>query len=147
MSRIEELKEKTNLKTLHLVLLTMASIGLYMLLYVDRVSRIIKETTQREVVPSTYIAWICILLGMAGVATQENELTVLFSACMGLAANVMLVVWAFKARRVLVDYAREEHNLHLSTNTFYTLIFNLYYINYCINDLPLEAMRGQVVRS
>lgn len=149
MSRIEELKDRIDSKTLNFVLLTIASMGMYTLLWVYRANQIISDVTKARIVDYTYFVWITICLGLGGTLSTlvEDPSLALIGALISLAANVMFIVWAFKARKVLIEYALAEHRIYLSMNIFYTLIFSSFYINYCINDLPEEKRRQDLYRS
>lgn len=82
-------------------------------------------------------------LGGALGNTGDNAL-ILIGSLLSLAGAVLYIVWAFRARAALQEYALNEHKIDLRMNGFYTFIFNVYYINYCINDLP-EALRKQQI--
>jgi hypothetical protein len=49
--------------------------------------------------------------------------------------SILLIIWALKIKKAMLSYAINEYKVNYSMNTFYTVIFNLYYINYCIDDL------------
>lgn len=150
MSGIAELKEKLDNKTSNTVLLTMASCGLYNLMWITRANTIIQDITQRHVASYSYIVWIFVLTGIAGAlsgGTTElgDAVMLMVASIVSIAAGVLQIVWAFRARSALMQYAYQEHQLYLKMNGFYTFFLNIFYINYCINHLPLEAMRAQAV--
>jgi multisubunit Na+/H+ antiporter MnhB subunit len=64
------------------------------------------------------------------------------SQLLSLASSILFIVWAFKAKSALQEYALNTHKIDFRMKVFYTLIFNVYYINYCFNDLP-ESKRKQ----
>lgn len=147
MSRIEELKDRIDSKTLNFVLLTMASLGMYALIWMYRSNQIISEVTQRRIVDLNYFIWITVCIGWSGAfgATEEPSL-LLISAAFSIAYGVLSILWAFKARAALVEYALSEHRIYLRMNSFYTFLFQAFYINYCINDLPEEKRRQELFR-
>ena len=59
---------------------------------------------------------------------------------------VLYEIWAFKTREALQKYALNEHKIDLRMNAFYTFFMTVYYINYCINDLPEEQRKQQILR-
>ena len=69
-----------------------------------------------------------------------------YSRPLTIASWVLYIVWSFKAKAALQEYALNEHKIDLRMNAFYTFIFTIYYINYCVNDLP-EAKRKQEILS
>ncbi len=147
MPDINELKDKINTKTLSMVLLSAATLGLYLLLWLVRTNQKISETTKIKLVDNTYIIWLAVCLGWSGALSNVGE--ALFDALSGIlivAANALYIVWAFKAKNALSEYALSEHKIDLRMNAFYTFFLNVFYINYCINDLPEEQRKQQILR-
>jgi hypothetical protein len=147
MSSVSELKDRIGNKTLNIVLLSIATAGIYPLLWLWRNVRVINEVTGHQTATDVYLIWMAVCAGLSGVFAGNEDL---FSAliCLGLsvALAVLYIVWAFAAKRALQDYALTRHGVDLRMNGFYTFLFTAYYINYCINDLP-EAKRKQEILS
>jgi len=145
MSVITELKDKINTKTVNLVLLTIATAGIYPILWLYTNYPVIDAITKKRTADNTFIIWIAVCAGLGGAlaGTGEDVLDVI-SLLLTLASSVLYIVWAFKAKSALQEYALTEHKIDLRMNGFYTFLFNVYYINYCINDLP-EAQRKQQI--
>lgn len=147
MSNINELKDKIDTKTLNMVLLSVATAGLYLLLWLYRSNLVISETTKVRLVDNTYVTWLAVCLGLSGVFSGTNDLTLdVLSLILLIAANVLYIVWAFKAKHALSEYALNEHKIDLRMNGFYTFVLNIFYINYCINDLPEEQRKQHILR-
>ena len=143
MPAIHDLKDQVNIKTTNLVLLTVATAGLYPLLWVWQNSRVVGSTTQQAVVGQTYIIWMAVLAGWSGVmASVPDESVNVFGGLLNIALAVLYIVWAFKAKKCVEEYALREFRVDPRMNSFYTFALNIFYINYCINDLP-EAERKQ----
>lgn len=147
MPAISDLKDQVNLKTTNMVLLTVATAGLYPLLWVWRNNQTIATVTRQGVVGSTFLIWMVVLAGWAAALgsvrdRDANDIGGLLS----IALAVLYIVWAFKAKKCLEEYALKEFRVDARMNAFYTLAMNVYYINYCINDLP-EAQRKQQLLS
>ncbi|MFG6204859.1 MULTISPECIES: hypothetical protein [Pseudomonas] len=148
MSDINELKDKINTKTLNMVLLSMATAGLYLLLWLYKSNQKISETTKIKLVDDTYIIWLAVCLGWCGLLSNLGD--VLFdtlSFALMIAYNALYIVWAFKAKNALSEYALNVHKIDLRMNGFYTFFFNIFYVNYCINDLPEEQRKQQILRA
>lgn len=143
MSAIHDLKDQVNIKTSTLVLLTVATAGLYPLLWTWQNTRVIESVTRIAVVGRTYLIWMAVVAGWAGVlgGVRDKDVSV-FGGLLSIALAVLYIVWAFKAKKSLEEYALKEFRVDARMNSFYTLALNIYYINYCINDLP-EAQRKQ----
>lgn len=147
MSTINELKDKIDTKTLNMVLLSAATAGLYLFLWVYRSNLILSETTKNRVVDNTYIIWLAVCLGMGGALSgTDSVLLNAIAMILLLASNVMYIVWAFKAKNALSEYALSEHKIDLRMNAFYTFFLNVFYINYCVNDLPEEQRKQNILR-
>ena len=142
MSSIEEMKDEINSKTMNLVLLVTATGGIYLILWLWRNCRIIEKITNCKIADDVFLIWIAVCYGLAktfiGLSVQLNIL----GSILSIAGGILCMVWSFKAKKAIQEYALNEHKIDLRMNAFYTIIFNVYYINYCINDLP-EAKRKQ----
>ncbi|HGM5582787.1 TPA: hypothetical protein ACKP22_004510 [Pseudomonas putida] len=146
MTSPAQLMNKVNRKTLHLVLLSIATGGLYMLIWLYKTNLNIQEATGKPVSSETYLIWICVCMGLSGLfAGDEYAFFIVLSALLGCANVVLYIVWAFNARTLLVSYAHSHQQTHFSMNPFYTFIFSLYYINYCINELGEKDQQPQPV--
>ena len=147
MSTITELKDQINTKTVNMVLLTIATAGIYPILWLYSNFRIIDKITKTRTANSTFIIWIAVCIGLSGVFTGTGDKALdVMSLILSIAGGTLYVVWAFRARNALQKYALNEHKIDLRMNGFYTFLFNVYYINYCINDLP-EVQRKQNILS
>lgn len=145
MPKITELKDKTNTKTLNLVLLSIATGGIYPLLWMYRNSPTIESITKTKIGGDTFIIWLAVCVGLSSaLVNMEVEVLDIIAGLLSIGSIVLYIVWAFKAKTALQSYALNEHKVDLRMNAFYTFIFTLYYINYCINDLP-EAKRKQEI--
>lgn len=145
MSTITDLKDQIDTKTVNLVLLTIATAGIYPILWLYENFKVIDKKTKVRTADNTYIIWIAVCAGLSGafMDTGEEVLDVL-CVILSIASWVLYIVWAFRAKKALQEYALYEHKTDLRMNGFYTFLFTVYYINYCINDLP-EAQRKQQI--
>lgn len=159
MSDIHALKNEVQSKTLTLVLLTLATMGIYPILWLQKNQPILNRITQTRIAGDGYVIWIAVCAGfnsaftsMALSAASEmafdlaNGLSA-FSVLLGLAAGILYIVWAFMARKALQSYALNIHHMDLRMNPFYTFFLSIFYINYCINDLAEEKKKQEILRS
>jgi hypothetical protein len=145
MSTITELKDKIDTKTMNLVLLTIATAGIYPLLWLYKNYLTIDDITKTRTADDTFIIWMAVCSGLSGFFIRINEdAMIVLALILSIAGAVLYIVWAFRAKTALQEYALNEHKVDLRMNGFYTFLFHLYYINYCINDLP-EAQRKQKI--
>ncbi|HFT7230331.1 TPA: hypothetical protein ACGRRU_004551, partial [Enterobacter chengduensis] len=110
------------------------------------------EEMKSEFVAKDYPLWLAIVTGFGWLlldvsyAVSDTE-TILdhIATLLSVASAVMLIVWAFKAKSALQAYALNEFKFELKMNPFYTFIFSIYYIVYCINDMESELQKHNVI--
>lgn len=137
MSDIAALKKDVNLKTWQLLLLTLATIGVYNLIWLFSTTSKIQRHTSIKVVSQSFLIVMTLCFAWTGVFSESAyPVVALLSLFISLTLLTLYEVWAFKARKALQQFALETHQVELKMNRFYTFLFTLYYINYCINDLP-----------
>ena len=151
------LKDTINLTTLKFVLLSVFTGGIYTLLWLYRYYKVIDTTTKTKNATDGYVIWmawlLCCVIGMRGYTNgiQISEGPWVEVAVIGfmfsIAYVVMLLIWAFKVKSALENYVLNELRIYFKMNGFYTFIFNVFYISYCINDLPDAQRRTQYIRS
>ncbi|MGF1804086.1 DUF4234 domain-containing protein [Aliivibrio sifiae] len=145
MNNINELKDKVNTKTLHFVLLTIVTVGIYPIIWLFVNKKIIEDITNTKISSNSFLIWIAICVGLSGVFSGSGDITLdVISGILSLATSVLYVVWAFRARKALQEYVLNHYKLDLKMNRIYTGLFTVYYINYCINDLN-EVKRKQEI--
>jgi len=145
MSSITELKDTINTKTLNLVLLTIVTGGIYPILWMYMNCPKIELITKSKIADNTFIIWLAVCVGLGGAFTNAGEESLdIIAGLLTIASWVLYIVWSFKAKAALQNYALNEHKVDLRMNGFYTFFLTLFYINYCINDLP-EAKRKQEI--
>ena len=141
MSKITELKDAIDTKTLNLILLTIATAGIYPFLWMFKSQSTLESVTKRKITDSMFITWLAVCAGLGGsLSGTGDEIIEAISGLFTIGSWVLFTAWAFRAREALKEYALNEHNIDLKVNAFYTFVFTIFYINYCINDLP-EAKR------
>ncbi|WP_272925912.1 hypothetical protein, partial [Vibrio sp. V27_P1S3P104] len=60
-------------------------------------------------------------------------------------SSIFYIVWAFKAKKALQKMMLNDHKIDYSMNSFYTFFFNIYYINFCINELAEEVEKSNLL--
>lgn len=146
MTNITELKDAVNVETTKFVLLSIATLGVYNVLWLWRQSPKIASITNANIFGDTFFIWVAVCLGWSPVLQGTGDLSLdMISLLIVIANSVLYIVWAFKAKAALESYALNEHRINLRLNAFYTFLFNLYYINYCINDLPEEKAKQDIL--
>ncbi|CAH5166976.1 TPA: DUF4234 domain-containing protein [Klebsiella pneumoniae] len=160
MSSITTLKDKLATPTLHFALLSVATGGIYPLLWLWKHQDTVMQETGREFSSPLLVIWMAVCFGLAAVLrpyttpqidplnyTLHTPMAVIaITFILTMALMVLYIVWAFKARTALQHYALTQFHFELKMNVFYTLAFSVYYINYCINALPESLAKHQLLR-
>lgn len=146
MLNINELKDQVDTKTINLVLLSLATAGIYPILWLYNNYKVIDKATSSTTANDTYIIWIAVCVGIGGAFSGlgEDVMDVL-SGILSIASAALYIVWAFRAKKALQEYVLNTHKIDFKMNSFYTFVFNIYYINYCINDLPEAKRKHDVI--
>lgn len=146
MSSITALKDRLATSTWKLVLLTVATAGLYPILWLAQTTNLIKDVTKTSVVADHYAIWMIGVAGWSGVlvGAKDRDLNE-FGTGMSLGLTILYIVWAFKAKKAIEEYAINQHRVDPKMNSFYTFFLNIFYVCYCINDLPEEQRKQQVL--
>lgn len=155
---VSSLKEKLDTSTWHLVLLTLATGGIYPLLWLYKNQDTLMQETEQQFSSRALVIWMAVCFGIAAVLrpmTQpvydgygydsSYETFAILVLLLSVAAPVLYAVWAFKARLALQQYALTQFRFKLKMNLAWTLVFNVYYINYCINAMPEALAKHQII--
>lgn len=155
---VSSLKEQLNTPTWHLVLLTLATGGIYPLLWLYKNQDTLMQETGQRFSSRARVIWMAVCFGIAAMlrpmtqpvydgygydSSYETFATLVL--LLSVAAAVLYAVWAFKARLALQQYALTQFRFELKMNLAWTLVFNVYYINYCINAMPEALAKHQII--
>lgn len=76
---------------------------------------------------------------------STGDILLAFSGLLSVVSSVMYVVWVFKARTAPRHCALNTFRFDLKVNVFYTVLFNVFYITYCINDMPQAQAKHRMI--
>ncbi|MEI2627883.1 hypothetical protein [Erwinia aphidicola] len=154
MSDINSLKNSLNTKVLNFVLLTAATGGIYPLMWLFLNQRKLTEAINDNFVDSNYPIWLAIATGLGWLLSDfsyeiSDEETILdhIATLLTLASGIMYIVWGLKAKAALQAYVLKEFKFELKMNPFYTFLFNVYYIVYCVNSMESEYQKHKIIFS
>ena len=154
MNDIKLLKDTLDTKILHFVILTVVTGGIYPLMWLFLNQRKLTEAMKDNFVDSNYPLWIAVATGLGWFLSDfsyeiSDEDTILdyIAALLSFASVVMYIVWGFKAKAAIQAYALKEFKFELKMNMFYTFLFNVYYIVYCVNSMKSEYQKHKLVFS
>ncbi|AOV98212.1 hypothetical protein A9798_15480 [Edwardsiella hoshinae] len=156
MNDISLLSQRLNTPTLNFVLLSIVTCGIWPLLWIYKKQDSISSTTGMPLYGHGFVIGLAICIGvshqLAALAPTEmydtdanGDFLSILCFLFSVAGGAMYVIWAFKAREVLRSYALHHFHFDLKMNAFYTVIFNVFYINYCINDMQNALRKHEVI--
>lgn len=153
-NKVTFLKDSINIKVPSFVLLSIVTGGIYPMMWLYLNQSKITEEIKNDFVAKDYPLWLAIVTGFGwllsdiGIAISDDMTVFDYIAnLLSLASAVMIIVWAFKAKGALQTYALNKFKFELKMNPFYTFIFNIYYITYCINDMEAELQKHKIIFS
>ena len=138
--------------THRLVFLTIATIGIYPVFYIRRQSSIFNSYFPSSKISNLFILILLSLIALSAVFTifsfigQETIKIAQVNNMLGLASGLMTLFWAFKIRNKLNQILGAEKGHPEYFKKRYTILFNLFYINFKINQLT-EQERSAVLAS
>ena len=144
MSDISTLKKQNNLKTFHLILLTVVTMGLYSNIWMYKTAAAVEDVTRIKTMTTTFLIVYLAMCGIGGLFSLIPHLTFIFlGILLTVVAWFVSVAWCFRVRRALRAYALTEHNFELRMNRVYSVLFTFYHVNYCINALPHDKQKHE----
>jgi len=82
------------------VLLSIATAGIYPILWLYNNYQVIDKITKTRTADNTYVIWIAVCMGLSGAFTGLGEESLnIISGILSLAGGILYVVWAFRARK------------------------------------------------
>ena len=158
-----EISQKNGLSTWKLIGLTIITGVAFCIYWMKKITELVEAFSGKRVwKDSTFIVVLFLffgltslvgffwggVLGASGVTPGSEafyaELMQPLDTCRFLSVWVvifMVIQWSFSMRREITLYAITKLGMsEYKMNAFYTLIFNVAYINYCLNDLGDEDL-------
>lgn len=136
MSNIADLKNHVNTKTLNLVLLSIATVGIYPLMWLFRYVPTLESVTQKPIANNAFLIWMAVCIGLgAGLSGSGEEDLEAIAGLITIAGYILYIVLAFKMKAALEAYAAQHIGTEIKLNPILTFGCTIYYINYQINKL------------
>lgn len=148
MSNITDLKDSHGHTTGKLLLLTLATGGIFVLIWLYVNNSKFETITKCKIASTNFILWI---IACSGITSYLNSVTtdetiLLLSLLIAIAGWILIIMWSFNAKKAIETYALTEFKLDPKMNSFYTVLFGYFYICYCTNDLPNEMRKQEILR-
>ncbi|MFC3025508.1 DUF4234 domain-containing protein [Vibrio zhugei] len=137
MSHASDLQKQIDTHTVHIVLLTMCTFGIYPLLYLYRNTKVIENITQYKVASDGLVIGLAACTGLSSVLlTEYNAASSILNLLITVVSGILYLVWSFSARDAIQKYAHGTLNIDdFKINIIWTLLFSFMYVNYSINKL------------
>lgn len=142
--KTNKLKEKVNTKTLNFVLLSIVTLGIFNIMWLFKNNNIIEDVLGEKILDNRVIIVLATIIGWSSALSSEPDLAVI-TGLLSIASGIFYIVWAFKAKKALQKMMLNDHKIDYTMNSFYTFFFNVYYINFCINELEDEVAKSNVL--
>lgn len=141
--KISNLKEEFGEKTIYFLLLNLVTGGSYSYIWLIERYKIFNELFGKNVVSRKKILYLASLWGMYGLLHTFSLISKGgFSYMFSLVGLLICICWivemmmlGLKLGKELDIYYVKTFKVDLRINKFYLITFNLFYINYCINEL------------
>jgi hypothetical protein len=144
---ISDLKNEIGQKTVNMISLVIASFGVYAIVWIVERYKVFNRLAGKEVVSNKLIIWTTIVFGLNAAMSRLGPKFILIMFIAQIALFVFYVIIAFKFAKVMDEFYAKEFKLDLKFNKFYLIIFNLYYINYSINELEEIEQKMKLLKS
>ncbi|MDH0353370.1 DUF4234 domain-containing protein [Morganella sp. GD04133] len=160
MKDINTLKSITNQGTGRFVLLSMLTAGIYPVMWAWKNADAFNSELKEKTFESKIFIYLAIVMGLSlhmDVLSMMNnvyhdrytagpdDIYTILSNVFSISVTVFWVVWSFKMKRALENYAEREFGITLYLNRTLTFLFQYFYINYCMNALEEDFSRGKML--
>lgn len=153
------LAKENNLSTFSLFLLNHFTFGLFLPSRISKISCIINSLSENEFykIKHDFIEYViktmilfyfmifCSFFEYLKMKTEPYynnysyiiwiERFLLIAYIVSIIIKILLIIWSFNAKKCLEFYCLKELKFPLKINSFLIIIFGVYYINYCINNV------------
>lgn len=146
---ISELKDAIDLTTPVLVVLSFVTFGIFQLMYIYANTFKIELVTEETVSGKYFSAIAAVFFAIYINSLSEinfNEDVLLIASVAYLVYAAMLIVWSFNAKKALETHYIKYYQIDIRMNSFYTFFFNVFYINFCINDIPDKLIKQKMMQ-
>ena len=138
----DEISKKNGLGTWKLLGLAIITGGMFFIYWMKKMTELVEAFSGKRVwEDNIFIIYLFVWtwLSLFPDSYDPDGVTVLLLFVFWLC---MWIQWSFSMRREITLYAITKLGMsEYKMNAFYTFIFNVYYINYCLNDLGDEELR------
>lgn len=144
--KISWLTDEIGMKTLNFVLLGIFSGGIYYFIWITERFSIFNSFQESEIISKQFINITAILMGLNILLGSTGDASmIMIGSLFSLAGWIMFIVLTFKIIKSMELYYADTFKLDLNFNKAWMVLFHLFYINYCINELKeIEAKKERL---
>ncbi|MBR2123841.1 MAG: DUF4234 domain-containing protein [Acetobacter sp.] len=146
----QEISRKNGLSTWKLLGLSIITGSVFCYYWMKKMTELVEAFSGKRIWKDrTFIIILVISFGLNDVVAQayingesdfiKEALLIIYSLGV-IVVTIMMICWAFAAKREIELYASQALGISYRMKGFYAFLFNGYYINYCLNDLAYEAV-------
>jgi len=143
-NNVSMLRKQVGIKTLNFLLLSIATYGIYNIMWLFKTNTVMESNLGRKVCNNIILYILAAFIGWSSLCAIDPSL-VFISNFLRITSGVFYIIWAFKAKKAIQNTMLNDYKIDYKMNSFYTFIFNVYYINYCINDLEDEVNKENIL--
>ena len=135
---IRDLKSEIGESTGKMVALGILTFGVYYFIWLIERYNVFNRLSSHKIIDRNLIVAAAIVMGIGNYMSLISEMGTAVMAIENMCNigwAVLFIAMAFKMARVLEDHIRGELQVAKHFNSFYLVIFNIFYINYIIQHL------------
>lgn len=160
MKDINTLKSITNQGTGRFVLISMLTAGIYPVMWAWKNTDAFNSELEVKPFDSAIFIYLAIAMGLSlymemfstmsdvyhyGYIVDSKNIYDILGDGFTISVTVFWIIWSFKMKRALENYAEREFGISLHLNGLLTFLFQYFYINYCMNALEEDFARGKML--
>ena len=153
MVTANDLTSKYGESTVRFALYTLGSAGIYTYVWLFERYKVFNKMVGHELISRNFLLTMMLVYGASFLlepdfsARPHNvaifQMFSFLASIVKLAAWIMLVICAFRARTILRGYFLSHSHVDISINPVLVVLFNIIYINYCLNNLEAKVKKAQ----
>ena len=153
MVSANDLTSKYGESTVRFVLYSMGSAGVYTYVWLFERYKGFNKMIGKELISRNFLLTMILVYGASMIIEPSFsahpssvallQMLDLLSGFVKFAAWIMLLICAFRVRTILRGYFLSHSHIDLSINPVLVVLFNIIYINYCLNNLEAKVEKAQ----
>lgn len=143
----EDIKVKNNLGTGKFVLFDALTLRIFQIDRIEKTTDLIFEFSEKKIAGDGFVLSLKILLGWYLFLVLCNGFLGIIGNLIGVLYFGLAIYWSFEAKKEIENYVVKNYRINYKLNGLYTFFLNVYYINYCLNDIHDEVSKSEYLRN